>query len=304
MATSRTMQPSPFFQRQGKAAKVTRLPVTLSMSPPMFSKPQMPGGQNRVVAGLPLREVLDDRAAGEFLVFLVDARQQPMRRARTMRADGGAERMIERLGIRADHLDFPLHEPLAGFLVEAWRVAVIVLIIAVIFVPAGVDDGDVALANLRARVFKVLSSDDFPFLLRDGNHHAGAEKIRQRHFIHERRTRHDVRGRIDMGARMHDRCDPLRQHAGFRHAVQTLDLHIFKVRPAGLPQAPGVREVVKLEPHLVLEVRFLKLAQVRIAPITFFPARHARSSSQLRRRRPRPFWSRRPGQKPNAAFLI
>ena len=42
MATKRTMQPSPFFQRQGKAANVTRLPVTLSMSPPMFSKPQMP----------------------------------------------------------------------------------------------------------------------------------------------------------------------------------------------------------------------------------------------------------------------
>src|ERR1700722_2513370 len=42
MATNRTIQPSPFFQRQGKAANVTRLPVTLSMSPPMFSKPQMP----------------------------------------------------------------------------------------------------------------------------------------------------------------------------------------------------------------------------------------------------------------------
>src|SRR5882762_6371216 len=42
MATSLTMQPSPRVQRHGKAANVTRVPVTLSMSPPTFSNPQMP----------------------------------------------------------------------------------------------------------------------------------------------------------------------------------------------------------------------------------------------------------------------
>src|SRR5205085_4385635 len=42
IATSRTMQPSPLVQRQGNAAKVTRLPVTLSISPPTFSKPTIP----------------------------------------------------------------------------------------------------------------------------------------------------------------------------------------------------------------------------------------------------------------------
>src|SRR4030088_1803268 len=42
IATSLTMQPSPRVQRHGNAANVTRLPVTLSMSPPTFSKPQMP----------------------------------------------------------------------------------------------------------------------------------------------------------------------------------------------------------------------------------------------------------------------
>src|SRR5450759_3374434 len=43
MATMRTMQPSPFSQRHGNAAMVTRLPLTLSMSAPQtFSKPTMP----------------------------------------------------------------------------------------------------------------------------------------------------------------------------------------------------------------------------------------------------------------------
>ena len=42
IATIRTIDPSPFVHRQGKAAMVTRFPVTLSMSPPTFSKPTIP----------------------------------------------------------------------------------------------------------------------------------------------------------------------------------------------------------------------------------------------------------------------
>src|SRR5262249_30723443 len=42
MATRRMMQPSPRSQFHGKNAKVQRLPVTLSMSPPTFSMPRMP----------------------------------------------------------------------------------------------------------------------------------------------------------------------------------------------------------------------------------------------------------------------
>jgi len=38
-ATTRSAQPSPSGQRHGKAKKVQRLPVILSISPPMFSIP-------------------------------------------------------------------------------------------------------------------------------------------------------------------------------------------------------------------------------------------------------------------------
>jgi hypothetical protein len=42
IATRRTMQPSPFSHRHGKAANVQRLPVTASICPPTFSNPTMP----------------------------------------------------------------------------------------------------------------------------------------------------------------------------------------------------------------------------------------------------------------------
>src|ERR1700722_18362304 len=42
IATRRMMQPSPRSQFHGKNAKVQRLPVTLSISPPTFSMPKMP----------------------------------------------------------------------------------------------------------------------------------------------------------------------------------------------------------------------------------------------------------------------
>src|ERR1700733_13787447 len=42
MATRRMIQPSPRSQFQGKNAKVQRLPVTMSRSPPTFSMPRMP----------------------------------------------------------------------------------------------------------------------------------------------------------------------------------------------------------------------------------------------------------------------
>ena len=46
IATKRIIQPSPRSQFQGKNAKVTRLPVTESRSPPTFSIPKIPFENN------------------------------------------------------------------------------------------------------------------------------------------------------------------------------------------------------------------------------------------------------------------
>ena len=51
--------------------------------------------------------------------------------------------------------------------------------------------------------------------------------------------------------------------------MQALDFDIFEVGPAGLPQSPGVAQIMKLEPHLVEQIRFFELAQIFIAPIAF-----------------------------------
>ena len=67
-----------------------------------------------------------------------------------------AERVIERLRVGSDHFHLLGGEPLTGFLVEAGRIAVVLLVIAVILVPAGVDDDDVAGLDLGGRLLEII----------------------------------------------------------------------------------------------------------------------------------------------------
>ena len=105
-------------------------------------------GHHDLVRRLPVREVLDDVAAGLGLVFVVEMR---LRRSRPVRPEEGAERMIERLHVDADELDAALDQPFGGFFVEAGRIGVVVGIVAVVAVAAGVDHHDVVLAGSSAR---------------------------------------------------------------------------------------------------------------------------------------------------------
>ena len=112
MATQRTMEPSPFSQRNGKAAKVTRLPVTLSISSPQtFSKPTMPLPRMGRWQGSQSGKSSCDGVARARLVLLDDAGQQ---RTRAVHADGRRQRVVERLAVDADALDADLEQLLAA----------------------------------------------------------------------------------------------------------------------------------------------------------------------------------------------
>src|ERR1700691_840973 len=117
------------------------------------------------MAGLPFREVLQYIVAGAPLVVLADEGQQPVRPTRSMRPDGGAQRMVERLGVSADHFDFLGRKPFAGLLVEPGRVAVVLLVVAVVLMPARIDDDDVAGLYLGGRLFQISGRDHTPFIL-------------------------------------------------------------------------------------------------------------------------------------------
>src|SRR6266700_3182208 len=194
--------------------------------------------------------------------------------AGAVRAYRSAERMIEGLCVRAAHFHLSLDEPFPRLLIEAWRITVVVLIVAVIFVPTGVDDGDVAGTDLGTRLLQIFRSDDFPLFLRNGHHDAGPEEIRQRNCVHERRSLNDVGRGIDVSARVHHGRDSLRQYAGLRHTVKPLDLDVLEIRPAWLPKSPGVAQVVKLQSHTVEKIGFLELTKIRIAPIAVLPTSH------------------------------
>ena len=204
---------------------------------------------------LPFGEVvLPVAAARPFLVFFGKMRVQ---RSVALRADGGGERVIVGLGVVADHLDLLLDEPFAGRRHEAGRAAEIVLAVFVELVPAGVDDHHVARPHdLAAGFLEVVAGDRFPFVLGDRHHDAGAEKMRQRHFVDERRALDHVRRRVDMRGVVHRGGDALRQHARLRHVVNALDLDVLEIRPVRRLIAEAMGQVVELQPHAVLEVFF------------------------------------------------
>ena len=127
-----------------------------------------------------------------------------MQRTIALRADGGRQRMVVGLGVVADDLDFLLDEPLARRRHEAGRVAEIFLAVLVLVMPASVDDHDVARTHdLAGGLLQIVVGDLFPFLFRNRHHDAGAEKMRQRHFVDERCALDDVRRRVDVGGVVH-----------------------------------------------------------------------------------------------------
>src|ERR1700722_1461685 len=130
-------------------------------------------GHHDLVRRLPVREILDDVMAGLGLVLDVERR---LRRARSMRAEERAERMIERLHVDADEFDAAFHQPFRGFLVEAGRIGEVIRIVAVVFVASRVDHHDVVLLDFRLGAFQILRGDDAPFAFRDRNGNASAEK--------------------------------------------------------------------------------------------------------------------------------
>ena len=166
--------------------------------------------QNGVVARFPFREVLDHPASGELEVFLIYPRYEAVRGTWTVGTNRGGKRVIERLRIRARHLDLLVDKPLARLFVKAWRVAVVMHIIAIVFVPPRVDYDDIALTNLRAGILQILGSNYFPFLLGNGHNHARSKEIGKWDLVHKWRPFNDMRRRVDVRARMHDGSDALR----------------------------------------------------------------------------------------------
>ncbi len=178
-----------------------------------------------------------------------------MQRPVALRPDRRCQRMIVGLGVVADHLDLLLDEPFAGRLHEAGRTAEIILAVLVLVVPAGVDQHHVARPHhLAGGLLQVVVGDRLPFLLRDRHDDAGAEEVRQRHLVDERRALDDMGRCVDVGGVVHRGGDALRQHARLRHVMDALDLDVFEIGPVRRLITEPVRQIVELKPHRIVEV--------------------------------------------------
>src|SRR6266576_1303028 len=225
------MQPSPRSQFQGNSAKVQRLPVTLSMSPPTFSMHTMP-----------------------FLNRMRCTGSQSGKSSFQSRPPDHALYSSARCGCSG-----PLRcGPMA--VASGWSLACVSWPTTLTFfstnlVPAGVDDDDVARAHGRAgRLFEIVVGDRFPLLLRNRDDDSRAEEMRQRNLVDERRALHHMRRRIDMRRVVHARRDALRQDAGLGVVMDALDLDVFEVGPVRGLVTETVRQVVELEPHAVGQI--------------------------------------------------
>ena len=128
--------------------------------------------QEMAVAWFPEGEVLGNVTAGVFSVFVDHGWHE---RAVGLRSDRRPEGMVERLTVDPESFDALLDEPGARLVVGARGLDKVFTVVAVVAMPAGIDDYDVAFADLRSRVLEVVGRDDLPFLLRDRDDHAGAE---------------------------------------------------------------------------------------------------------------------------------
>ena len=178
-----------------------------------------------------------------------------MQRAVALRPDRGGERMIVRLRVVAHDLHLLFDEPFASRRHEAGRAAEVVLAVFVLVMPAGVDNHHVARPHhLTGGLFQVVVGDLLPHLFLDRDHDARAEEVRQRHLVDKRRALNDVRRSIDVRGVMHRGRDALRQYARLRHVVDAPDLHVLEIRPIRGLITEAMGQVIKLEPHAVVEV--------------------------------------------------
>src|SRR5580704_867929 len=201
-------------------------------------------GHHDLVRRLPVRKIFDDVMAGLGLVLDVEMR---LRRARTMRAEEGAKRMIERLHVDADQLDAAFHQPLRRFFVEPGRVSEVIGIVAVVLVAPGIDHHDVVLLDFRLGAFQILRRDDAPLAFRDRNNDAGAEEAPQRITGQGRRVLRHMDRRIHMGAAMHDAFGLLHQKAVLGMKFHDPDIEIGARRPLRHAVAPGMAEIEELQ---------------------------------------------------------
>src|SRR6266511_3359123 len=79
----------------------------------------------------------------------------------------GKAAKVERLLVDADRLDPALAQPDPRLLVEAGGVDEVLAVVGVVVVPAGVDDHEVAGADLGAGGLEVVRGDDLPLPLGD-----------------------------------------------------------------------------------------------------------------------------------------
>src|SRR5574341_959962 len=183
------------------------------------------------VAGLPLGEVVAGVAPGQLLVLVQRPRRQRGAGCLRVPADGGRQRVVERLLVDADRLDPTLAQPDARLLVEAGRVDEVSAGVGVVVVPTGVDEHEIAGAALGARRLQVLRGDDLPPLLGDRDRHAGAEELLQRDLVGVGGALDHVRWRVQVRRAVHHRADPLRQHPGLGVVVDALDLDVLEIWP-------------------------------------------------------------------------
>src|SRR6516162_2218998 len=230
MATRRMMQPSPRSQFHGNSAKVQRLPVTLSMSPPTFSMPKMP-----------------------FLNRMRWTGSQSGKSSFQSRPPDHALYSSARCGCSG-----PLRcGPMA--VASGWSLACVSWPTTLTFFSTNHSPADGTKPGARQHrraggLLEIVVGDRLPLLLGNRDHDSRAEEVRQRNLVDERRALHHVRRRIDMRGVVHARRDALRQDPGLGVVVDALDLDVFEVGPVGGLVTETVGQVVELEPHAVGEV--------------------------------------------------
>src|SRR5262247_1720776 len=201
-------------------------------------------GHHDLVRRLPVREVVDDVAAGLGKILVVEVR---LRRPGTVRPEERAKRMVERLHVDADQLALALHQPLGSFLVQPGRVGEIVRIVAVVAVAAGVDHDDVVAPDLRRGVLQVLRRHHAPFAFRDRHRHPGAKESPQRIARDGGGVLGHVDGRVHVGAAVHDALELLHQQPVLGMELEHAHVEVGARRPLRHAVTPGMAEIVELQ---------------------------------------------------------
>src|SRR5262252_4872149 len=135
------------------------------------------------MTGLPERKIVENIPAFFRFVLLYRPRQKTVRRAWSVWSDGGGQRVVQSLGIRANGLHVSFGEPLARLLVEAGRVSVVRHVIGIVAMPTGIDDGNVSRLDLWPGFFEVFRSHNLPLLLRNRHNRTAPKECKQRQFV-------------------------------------------------------------------------------------------------------------------------